>query len=717
MSVRDHGPRRCGVLIVPVWVWGAWVSTVCLAGTGGPVTAPHPNIPARSGLNLSVDNHWVQGRGYRPVRVVINALKVANYDRTIEIHLQAGSDWRSDRHGICARQTISLPAGLASAAATILLPQFLDWQRFSWKVYVDGFEAPELDAAPMRGPAASGGHEPDKPHVLVVVAKKTAVGKPTAVPVADPRQGPQNRVLFPPNVAGSANELELGWSELPDRWLEYSCLDSVYISFQTLKLLSQGGPSTLTKLKALRNWVGTGGNLYVYNVGADELPQLESLFGLKLDSSEPPGKRGWKTGHDANTSVLLEQAESAAQDAAETDAAIDTTQWGVRVVLHPQQQQPLLQRFASTFLWRDYRLGCLVAIAGNRPADFEASLPREVPAPPRQQWIFRHGISFEQGSQDFWTMLIPDVGLAPISEFRVLITMFVIAIGPVNYWLLRRVGKLHMLLITVPVAAALVTGGLFLYAVVSDGFDTRVRVRSFTEIDQRLGEAVCWSRQSYYAGMAPSEGLNMPEDVTVYPVEFPSRYYSRDNMDRQRDVHWDGKQRLSRGWLDSRTPTQYLVIGARDSDKGLTFPKTAEGMRVRNLLETPVHYLLVCNPDGEFYWGESIPKDGSATLSPITEKMARGKLKPIFRQNWPRPPGVMNDGGDVFGLSQGRYWQNYGGSFQANRMEQLMGRWMEFAPPPSPRSYLAIVERSPEVRLGKDDLIESASFHVVLGRW
>ena len=63
------------------------------------------------------------------------------------------------------------------------------------------------------------------------------------------------------------------------------------------------------------------------------------------------------------------------------------------------------------------------------------------------------------------------------------------------------------MVLTVPLAAAITTLALFAYAILADGFETRVRAHSFTTLDQRTGEAACWSRLSYYSGLAPGHGL------------------------------------------------------------------------------------------------------------------------------------------------------------------------------------------------------------------
>jgi len=95
---------------------------------------------------------------------------------------------------------------------------------------------------------------------------------------------------------------------------------------------------------------------------------------------------------------------------------------------------------------------------------------------------------------------------------------------------------------------------LFTYASLADGFATRVRARSLTWIDQRRGQAACWTRLSYYAGLSPAGGLTFPADVAVLPLEH-SPASQRGGRGDQRVLEWEGdQQHLAAGFVPARTP-------------------------------------------------------------------------------------------------------------------------------------------------------------------
>ena len=77
-------------------------------------------------------------------------------------------------------------------------------------------------------------------------------------------------------------------------------------------------------------------------------------------------------------------------------------------------------------------------------------------------------------SDDRWYFL-PRPALVPQQQRRVnQPLLFAVAIGPLNYWLLKRKNKLPMLLATVPIAAAVTTLLLFIYGIFADGFTVRI---------------------------------------------------------------------------------------------------------------------------------------------------------------------------------------------------------------------------------------------------
>jgi hypothetical protein len=309
-----------------------------------------------------------------------------------------------------------------------------------------------------------------------------------------------------------------------------------------------------------------------------------------------------------------------------------------------------------------------------------------------------------------------------------LVSLFAIVIGPVNYLALRRAGRLYLLLITVPAGAALVTISLFVFALFSDGLGMRLRIRSYADLDQQTGRAAVWSRQSYYAAMAPSQGLVFPEDTTVFPIAYEPGAQAND---RSTLLVWDSDQQLRRGYLSSRTATQYMVCRATTSKARLLVTEGVAGgqpPRIENRLATSIKCLLVRDSRGNYFAGESIPEKGTRELGkadiPATAKamdrLARA-VNPIEPHGY--DPDVHNS--NLFlslGTRRNRLPTSDTGVGEPSMKSSLLEINLDMAlrplrHPPPPGTYIAIVETSPLVITGVPRGREEASLHVIRGRY
>lgn len=345
-----------------------------------------------------------------------------------------------------------------------------------------------------------------------------------------------------------------------------------------------------------------------------------------------------------------------------------------------------------------------------------------------RSWTERHGLAPDESNPDFADLLVPGLGLAPVTEFSVLITLFVLLIGPFNYWILKRLGRLHLLVLTVPLAAGCLTIGLFAYAMLMDGFGTAVRVRSYTMLNQRTGDAVCWARLSYYSGLAPSDGLKFPSDLAIYPIPpnwQNARYDHYDSISRE--AKWGAAEdHYTRGWLSSRTPTQYLTVRARKSPHRIVFDQAGERLRATNELGTAVHYLAAIDGAGQYFEGKNLDAGARRFLTPVTRNEAiRSIRQQILTHQLDTPPALSMDFMWVGARAPSSYSIRRGGYDSSRLAENLLEMSIGDlggmnGPAPlrlGPRSYVAITKAGPEVALGHSGIEEQASFHVLVGEW
>jgi hypothetical protein len=745
-----------------------WSASAVAQTNGTTVKMPlRRAVSRKSRLNLTIDTRWAQNYGYRPVEVTVSSPTPTVAEQTILMQLHAG--WAGP---IVVEHEFKMPAGATSASVRLPVPQYeMATPFYWWEVWVDEAKDDDLSLK-----------QQDAWNVMQSGYGGNTLRSFLAI---DPNAG-QRRLVGPSSMEFEV--LSIAVPEFPKRWIEYTCLDVITLSLSELQFVSKQNPDAFI---AVKRWTRAGGQLWVNDVGGEleHLPELSQMFQLPANVGEPADVRndgnpeamggdfqfanGWRairfrkenpegqvvtflnhlTGNvqtvrdpqlitrlqsDPNFSQTGIRYESAGENPVAI-AAADSSEWFV------EQRLGLgnIRAFREVNDVSQFHRKPGTANATTDPADAAATDPSAAADPNAQmpqsltaalqttaRWSARHGIVPDSMTVEFANLLVPGVGMAPVTEFRILITLFVVVIGPLNYWLLKRWRRLHLMVLTVPLAAAAITLTLFVYAIAADGFGTKVRAHSFTALDQRTGEAACWSRLSYYSGLAPSGGLTLPADIAVYPI-IPSwnEYSAQSHVRGQRDIVWEKDDaKLARGWLRSRTPMQYLTVRSRKSPNKLELTPVPNRMRAKNSLATEIEYVVVADKDGKFWSGEKLPVGETVFLAEVEQSAAAGRFRKLTMANSPQIPAALAGDDSQYTRNQRNQWRMtgqgiYAGeqSLAANLANDAIANLAGFAGGAAlnlpPRSYLAVTNAGPEVEYGMDGVDEESSFHVIVGQW
>lgn len=715
----------------------------------GLVGSPHTATAA--GLSLTLDTRWVRGSGYRPVRITLTPTTPIAADRRLTVYLDVDSWWLQGQAYCRVGTQIELPAGSGPVSATLSVPQINVLVQYRLTVIENGRVVPGLSVGVAGAWVSEAGwttwEQRPVPRVL-------AIGeKPIALDIL-------GRVFFDVDqfraIQNSATGASIEnvveeplpyrhamWSHpdaLPTRWINYSSVDLICISWPELERLAERRPEAWS---ALRDWTAAGGNLIVYHLdeqGAD-WAALEDR--LRLPHSAVPsnadtvsalkavgGHADWWEPEAEDFGLSDEVKQMLSQNATffTEDGSSVSAQDIYSEVFPPEPDKPT----GPLFLARRCMMGMVVASSSD-------DLFEEDPyywgwilntiGQDRWLWTRRHGLTLVGTNPDFFDFLIPGVGMVPATVFRVLISLFVLVIGPLNYFLLYRWKRLHLLIVTVPAFALVVTAGLFVYALLADGLSTRVRARSITLLDQPSGRAVTWARLSYYAGLAPRRGLAFSEDTAVLPLDYQP-HASGGVASHRREIYWrreSPRQWLAEGWLRARVPMQLLTVRTSQMEYGLDVDSAdgpANSLVVRNGLGARLAILVLRGSDGNYYATEHLAPDESVRLEPARHVEALGRMRELVVASRPEVPV----GFDSQSLrAMGRRWGIAGVTGQTtadattSRLEESI---RPLGVPESkdvatvePGEYIAVLEHWPGVELGIDSAGEEASIHVIRGRW
>jgi hypothetical protein len=214
----------------------------------------------------------------------------------------------------------------------------------------------------------------------------------------------------------------------------------------------------------------------------------------------------------------------------------------------------------------------------------------------------------------------------------------------------------------------------------------------------------------------------------MYPI-LPN--WGSDDWGSVREILWDeNSELLTRGWLPSRTPTQYLMVRSGKTPHRLDVTSGNGKMQVVNRLGTRIESLLVLDDSGKFFTGNGLANESRTALQPISRDDAIKRIVELVRDNEPEMPNELSGSDRDFFGRRGRFTRRFVGRYRtqsgagqlnenlANRaMSDLAGMNGRPALDLPARSYVAVTTTGPEVETGISYATEDASFHVVMGRW
>ena len=535
-----------------------------------------------------------------------------------------------------------------------------------------------------------------------------------------------------PGYAPDADVQLVPARSLPTAWVDYTSLDLVVISLTDLSTLDEG------RRNALAAWLETGGNLLVW--GTDKLPDGEASLNrlLSLDRRTAIAPSWQKATMQQRKPVEVEASESP------FDAELPEVPPEL-AGLAPDELRKAMEALArlngqfrngetsqwnwpaepNTFQTREVMSGLLLTFPGDpfegTPHDW-AWLLRTI-GPDRWEWGKRQGFDARAASTGFLEFLIPDVRSVPIYAFMLLMTMFAIVIGPVNYLILWKKKQLHLLIGTIPVFAFVTSLALFGWSTVSHGFGVKARSRSLTILDQATRTQVTTSRLALFAGVSPSDGLRFSPETAVYPI------WPTIGAFQQGSVDWTSTQHLPNGWLKSRTRTQLLTVRHREQRGRLNIGSaTGDSLTVANGLEWPLRKLIVRLHDGRLFQGGSLAAGDSLALTATDEAAFRDLRDELMEYPLAVPEHLRQSGlHSTLQYSTGPFGRHYGWQqqesasalqFSSSLMERRLAPLSAASPRADalePGSWIAVLDAPPDLEYGVEEVEESASLHVAIG--
>lgn len=489
-------------------------------------------------------------------------------------------------------------------------------------------------------------------------------------------------------------------SEAPTDWRRYFAFPSWTLSSTAARQIVAMRPEVA---QALRTYVSAGGNVLIHQAKEDEdIETVERLLETSFQSSTFVAGRvtgSITTPLTVERNVLVNpqipnptidgELELAKQQAAEANKQT----FELSDLEQGKHREHLLQLLGSnSLLTTNYRFGTVMISSADLA---------QIPVDELKYSAFRSNFTdASTASQDgnwFWKNLIRAVGKPPVWTFCAIVTLFGAVLGPGLLFLTGRIGRRSLMIFLVPALSFLATGAIVLYGVLHEGFDTHTRVTSVQFVDGDSSQGFAWSRQNYFSGLPPREGIHFPSDAYVRQVTAVEDQYYYGNMDPRKASHTTitlGEHQTWQNWLKARQHQQ-LLIGHRidDARPPIDCERTGEGkIKVVNRTDTLLPLVLVRGAEEDYYFLQDLAKgEQRQVVAEDRDSVAAAVSRGVIDYR-PEAPQELNESGSLLSFGTGRRRYNQQVSIEtADVLNSSFARYMsdKFSLPPFGFSVLA----------------------------
>jgi len=734
----------------------AWIVASLIASSGAVASADVNwvgNYPQGANgldyrLQVGLDKHSGQG-GYNHLHLQFKPTRgafAADHDLTVTV--SSHSDYRTQLSAVTS-QSFSLNQSSQGSTEHLLIPHFgaattlrlwitengklvhrrklsiqmgtnqygYSDQRWTIGIIDRGINAPPFPAPPF----------PDTRALTAVLGNGTT----TLAPIPEDSEklrltSKESRTLAQQTQNTYLQFRVMSQPDLTKQWLAYSDLDLIMLNAATWTDLIEDQPE---EAAALQQFVAAGGALLMYgndstiptakqsiNAGAfEKLPSssvpIPNRVTARLELTEfndtsPLTNTPWNGGF-----IKMSQQSGNSQFQHRQDVYDELAKSGSEMTT----TMPAA-KLATKIETADFGLGKIVLIHDEDPFpgsfQFWMALESELTQIAGvASWVERHGIEYKVGNTNYWRWLIESVGGPPVKSFLTLNTLFVLIVGPIAYFVLRKLDRLYLLYFAAPAFAVLFTGGLFSFAIFSDGVGTKLRTHQWTWVDSANQAVVHQDRSTIYSSFG-TDSLRFDRQSLVLAVlpsgveDFSSR--TGTSAPPTGRVRWtDDAQIWSGEFLPTRSQVQYQVLRPElGAALPLTFQKNSEeeGFTVHNHSEQTIGPLFYCDSRSVCHSIDSLEAGQSAVMQ-VSSQQAVGDL--IGEDELP-PVGIVPNVRSSWSMI---YNSDTPGDDRP-MPERLLSRWLRRLPKDS---FLGLseVDRS---RFPVDDPQISLATHVIMGR-
>ncbi|MCR5381418.1 MAG: hypothetical protein K6G44_10590 [Lentisphaeria bacterium] len=193
----------------------------------------------------------------------------------------------------------------------------------------------------------------------------------------------------------------------------------------------------------------------------------------------------------------------------------------------------------------------------------------------------------------------------PLFALFLVMIIFAVIIGPLNYWYLQRKGKQLLLVLTTPVISIVFCVIVFLFITFREGWQSHGAAVGFTLLDQTEHQATTYAKVIMNAAFRPSGGFRFSSDELL----------SFNQTDGTLEVLDEPGQVIAPSIMKTRVPFSYNICKTEPRREQLEITFNGKIATVVNGLGAEITDLLINSPDGAFAFKHDAPLPPGGSIS------------------------------------------------------------------------------------------------------
>jgi hypothetical protein len=207
--------------------------------------------------------------------------------------------------------------------------------------------------------------------------------------------------------------------------------------------------------------------------------------------------------------------------------------------------------------------------------------------------------------------VVEDLGV-PVKSLFALMFLFTLAIGPINFLVLTRMNRRIWLLWTTPAISLATCVAVFGFMIASEGWEGRLRIETFTFLDESTHRAITVGWTGVYTPLTPADGLHFSYDTEVIPQRVFEDY---NDQSRSCTIDWTQDQHFASGWVEARVPAIFRVRKSELRRERITLrPDTDGSWIMKNFLPVDVRRFSYVDEKWQLHQAENVAAGAEAKL-------------------------------------------------------------------------------------------------------